>query len=192
MCVFVLVSSQPGCRAQHGVIPPHEVLTLRSGQAALHRVVSVPGSAIGTQREAEASCAVADLEEAVRTEESISLAASQVVDRLQVIVDCNVVQLLPSLHPPSSPPQEKDACDQNQHQDRQEAGDGDGGGGRLGGLTQSGLETGLKCELATWTHEALRTLAYRPSEVGEASASILARTSPAGIRADTAVLASVP
>lgn len=58
-------------------------------------------------------------------------------------------------------------------------------------MAQGWLETGLKRELTTWTHEALGTLAYWPGEVGEASATILAWTDTAGIRAHTAILASV-
>lgn len=101
--VFFPVLSQPCSRAQAGLVPPHKVLTLSSGQAALHGVVSVPRSSVGAEGEAEASRAVADLEHAIRTEEGFSFASSQVVDRLQVIVDCSVAQLLPSLHSPPPP-----------------------------------------------------------------------------------------
>lgn len=178
--VFISVSSQPGPRAQSGLIPPHKVLMPASGQAALHRMVPVPRSFVRAEGEAEASCAVADLEQAIRTEEGFSFASSQVVDRLQVIVDCNVAQLLPSLQSPP-PPQEDNTRHQNQHQDGQNAGDSEGGRGGLGGLAQSGLKTGLERELTARTHKALRALAYRPSEMGEASATILARTGATGI-----------
>lgn len=177
---FLSVSSQPCPRAQPGLVPPHKVLTLASGQAALRGAVPVPRSSFGAEGEAEASRAVADLEHAIGTEEGFSFASSQVVDRLQIIVDCNVAQLLPSLQSPP-PPKEDNTRHQNQHQDSQNAGDGEGGRGGLGGLTQSGLETGLERELAARTHKALRALAYRPGEVGEASATVLAWTGATGI-----------
>lgn len=59
-------------------------------------------------------------------------------------------------------------------------------------MSQSWLETGLKSELTTWTHEAFRALAYRAGEVGEASPTVLAWAGTAGIRAHSAVFASVP
>lgn len=151
----------------------------------------VPGSSIGAEGEAEASRAVADLEQAVRTEECFSFASSKVVDCLQVIVDCNVAQLLPPLQSPP-PPHEDNTRHQNQHQDGQNAGDGEGGGGGLGRLAQSGLETRLERELTARTHEALRALAYWPGEVGEASATVLTWTGATGIGAHAAVLAGVP
>lgn len=137
--------------------------------------------AVRAEREAEASRAVADLEQAVGTEEGFSLASSQVVDCLQVVINRNVAQLLPPLQPPPPPPQKDNDRHQNQHQDGQNAGDGDGSGGGLRGLAQSRFETGLKRELTTWTHEAFRALAYRPGEVGEASPTVLAWTGTAGI-----------
>lgn len=140
----------------------------------------VPRPAIRAEREAEPSCAVADLEQAIGAEEGFPLTSSKVVDCLQVIINCNVAQLLPPLQP-LPPPQKDNACHQNQHQDGQNTGDSDGSGGGLRGLAQSRLETGLKCELTTWTHKALRALTYRPREVGEASPTILARTSTTGI-----------
>lgn len=170
---------------------PHKVLTLASCHTALHRTVPVPGSSVGAEGEAEASCAVADLEQIVRTEEGLSFTPSQVVDRLQVIVDCNVAQLLPPLQSPPSP-HEDNTCHQSQHKDGQNAGDGESGGGGLGSLPQSRLETGLERELAARTHEAFRTLAYWPREVGEASATILAWAGATGVGAHAAVLAGVP
>jgi len=123
---FWAASSQPCSRARASLVPPHKVLTLASGPAALHRIVPVTRSSVRAEGEAEAGCAVADLEQAVRTEEGLSLASSQVVHRLQVIVNCNVAQLLPSLQSPS-PPQEDNAGHQNQHKDSQNARDGEGG-----------------------------------------------------------------
>lgn len=151
----------------------------------------VPGSSVGTEREAEACRAVADLEQTVRTEEGLSFTSSQVVDRLQVIVDCSVAQLLPPLQSPPSP-HEDNTHHQSQHEDGQNASDSESGRGGLGSLPQSRLKTGLECELAARTHEAFRTLAYWPCEVGEASATILAWTGSTGIRADATVLAGVP
>ena len=172
--------SQACSRAQASLVPPHEVWTLTSGHAALHGAVPVPRSAVWAEGEAEASCAVTYLKHAVWSQEGVSLASSPIVDRLQVIVNCTVVQLLPPLQSPP-PPQEDNACHQNQHQNSQNAGDGEGGGGWLGGLAQSWLETGLKRELTTWTHEALRTLAYWSREVGKASATVLAWTGATGV-----------
>ncbi len=140
----------------------------------------VPRSSFRAEGEAEASRAVADLEQAIRTEEGFSFAPSQVVDRLQIIVDCNVAQLLPSLQSPP-PPEEDNTRHQNQHQHGKNAGDGEGGRGGLGSLPQSRLETGLERELTAWTHKTLRALAYRPGEVSETSATILARTGATGI-----------
>lgn len=175
------VSSQPCCRAQAGLVPPHKVLPLVSGRSALSRSGSVPGSSVWAEGEAEASRAVADLEQAVGTEEGVSFASSNIVDILQVIVDCNVAELLPPLQPPPSPPQEDDTCQQDQHQDGQDAGDGEGGGGGLRGLTQGGLEAGLQGELTAGTHEAFGALAHRPGEVGEAGAPVLAWEDSTGI-----------
>lgn len=152
----------------------------------------VPRPALWAECEAEASCAVADLEQAIGTQEGLPLSSSQVVDRLQVIVNRNVAQLLPPLQPPSPPPQKDDAHHQNQHQYGQNTGDSDGRRGGLRGLTEGRLETGLESEFTTWTHKALGALAYRPREVGEAGSTVLARTSAAGIRAHRAVLARVP
>lgn len=185
------VSSEPRPGPQAGLVPPHEVLTLAPGQATLHGAVPVPGSAIGAEGEAEASRAVADLEHAIWTEEGFSLAPSLVVDRFQVIVDRDVAQLLPSLQSPP-PPQEDDTRHQNQHQDGQNAGDGEGGRGGLGRLAQSRLEAGLERELTAGTHEAFGTLTHWPGEVGEASATVLTWTFAAGVRAHAAVLAGVP
>lgn len=188
---FLSVSSQPCPRPQAGLVPPHKVRTLASGWAALHRTGPVPGPSVRAQGEAEASRAVADLEQAIRTQEGISFASSHVVDRIQVVVNCNVAQLLPSLQSPP-PPQEYNTRHQNQHQDGQDAGDGEGGGGGLGGLAQSGLETGLERELTARTHETLWALAHRPSEVGKAGATVLTRVNATGIGAHAAVLAGVP
>lgn len=171
---FLSVSSQP-C----SLIPPHEVLTLASDQVAFHRTVPVPRPFIGAEGEAEAGCAVADLEQAVRTEEGFSFTSTQVIDCLQVVVHCSVAQLLPPLQSP--PPQEDNSCHQNQHQDSQNAGYSEGGGGGLSGLTQSRLKTGLQSELTAWTHKTLGALAYRPGEVGETSTTILAWTRTARI-----------
>lgn len=181
---FFIFSSQPG------LIPPHEVLAFPSGEAVLHRVVPVGRPAVWAEGEAEAGCAVADLEEAVGAEEGVSFAASQVVDRLQVVINCSVSQLLPSLHSPP-PPQEEDPHNQNQDQDSQNTGEGEGSRGGLDGLAQSWLETGLKCELTTGAHKAHGALAHRPGEVGETRATVLAGMGSAGIRAHAAVLASV-
>lgn len=153
--------------------------------------MSEPGPGVGAQGEAEAGRAVADLKRTVGTQEGFSLAAAEVVDRLQVVVHRNVAQLLPSVHPPPPSPQEKDGGDQNQDQDGQKAGHGDGGGGGLGGLAQSGLEAGLQRELTAGTHEAFGALADRSGEVGEAGASILAGPGAARVRAHAAVLAGV-
>lgn len=87
---FLMVSSQPCPQAKAGLIPPHKVLTLASGQAALHRVVPVPGSSVRAEGEAEAGRAVAYLKRAVGTKEGISFASSEVIDCLQVVVDCNI------------------------------------------------------------------------------------------------------
>lgn len=140
----------------------------------------VPRSAIRAEGEAEASRAVADLKHAIRTEEGFSLVSSLVVDSVQVIVDRDVAQLLPSLQSPP-PPQEDDTRHQNQHQDGQNAGDGEGGRGGLGRLAQSGLETGLERELTAGTHKALGALAHWPSEVGETCATVLTWTLTAGV-----------
>lgn len=140
----------------------------------------VSRSVIRTQGEAEASRAVADLKQAVRAQEGISLAPSQVIHRLQVIINRDVAQLLPTLQPPP-PPQEDYPCHQHQHQDSQDAGDGEGGRGGLGGLAQGWFETGLECELATRAHEALRALTNRACEVGEASSAVLAWKGTTGI-----------
>lgn len=150
----------------------------------------VAGSPFVAQREAEAGRAVADLEEAARPQEGVPLTPSQVVHRLQVVVDCAVVQLLPPLQSPS-PPQEDDGRHQNQRQDGQQQGDGQRGRGGLGGLAQSRLEAGLQCELAARPHEAFGTLAHGPREVGETRAAVLARASATGVGAHTAVLARV-
>lgn len=101
-------SSQPSSGAQAGLVPPHNVLALTSDQAALHRTVPVPRSSFRAEGEAEAGCAVADLEQTIRNEERLSLTSSHIVSRLKVIVNCNVAELLPSLHPPP-PPQEDNA-----------------------------------------------------------------------------------
>lgn len=188
---FCSVSSQSCSRAQSALVPPHKVLPLTSSLAALHWIVPVPRPTLRAEREAEASRAVADLKQAVGTEEGFSLASSQVVDCLQVVINRDVTQLLPPLQPPP-PPQKDNTWHQNQHQDGQNTGDSDSSGGGLRGLAQSGLETRLKRELTTWTHEAFRALAYRPGEVGEASPTILAWTGTAGIWAYSAVLAGEP
>lgn len=80
------------CRfsSQSCLISPHEVLTLPSGKAVLHRVVPVARSAVWAEGEAETGCAVADLEEAIGAEEGVSFASTQVVDCLQVVINCSV------------------------------------------------------------------------------------------------------
>lgn len=189
-CVDVHVSLWiHSCLSQAGLLPP-QVLTLTSGQAALHRIVPVPGSSIRADGQAEAGCAVTDLEEAVRSKEGVSFTSSQVVDRLQVIVNCDVTQLLPA---PQSPPssQDDDAHHQSHQQGGQNTGSGERGGGRLRGLTQGWLEARLECELTTGTHEPFRALAHRAGEVGETSAAVLAGTSATGIWTYAAVFTGV-
>lgn len=78
--------------------------------------MSVPGSSIRTEAEAEASGAVADFEQAVWAEEGFSLASSEVVDCLQVVVDGRVSQLFSALPCPPSL-HEDNAHHQNQQQD---------------------------------------------------------------------------
>lgn len=124
---FRRVSSQPCTGAQAGLVPPHEVLALASGQAAVRAALPVAGSPVRAEGEAEASRAVADLEKAVGAKEGLSFAPSLVVDCLQVVVHCTVVQLLPPLQPPPPPPKEHDARHQDQRQHSQDAGDGEGG-----------------------------------------------------------------
>lgn len=116
-CLNESVLSESSSWAQHGLVSPHEVLTVCSGQRALHWVVSVPRSSFRTEGQAEAGCAVAHLEQAVRAEERLPLTDSQVVDCFQIVVNCDVAQLLSALRSPPSPPQEQNPCDQNQHQD---------------------------------------------------------------------------
>lgn len=185
---FLALSSQHG--AWSSLIPPREVVAVASGLVALRGVVSVPWSHIWAEREAEASCAVADLEQAVRAQEGFSLTPCLVVDCLQVIVDGDVSQLFPALLRPP-PSHEGDARHQNQQKDSQYAGDGDGGGGMVGSLARSRLEAAPQRELTAGSHEALRALAHRPREVGEASAAVLARAFSAGVGPHAAVLASV-
>lgn len=88
--------------SRYRLVPPHKVLAFSSGQAALHRIVPVPGPPIRTQGEAEASGAVANLKHAVGSEERFSF-IPVVVDRLKVVVNCSVAQLFHSLQSPSSP-----------------------------------------------------------------------------------------
>lgn len=111
---FFFFSSQRG--AQTRFVPPGEVLPLASGLVVLRRTVSAARSSIRTEAEAEASRAVADFEQAVGAEEGFSFASPEVVDRLQVVVDGDVSQLLSALLRPPSP-REDNAHHQNQQQD---------------------------------------------------------------------------
>lgn len=61
----------------------------------------------------------------------------------------------------------------------------------LGSLAKSRLETGLQRELTARAHEAFRALAHWPGKVGEARATVLARTFSAGIGSHAAVFPSV-
>lgn len=185
--LFSLILSQSCCRSQTRFVPPHKVPV----PAVLHWAVSESGSSIRAEGQAEPGGAVADLEQTVRPQERISFASSEVIHCLQVVINSNIAQVLPALHPPPPPPQEDDASDQNQNQDGQDARDRQGGGRRLGGLTQSRFKTGLQCELTAGPHEAFGALTYRAGEVGEARTAVLARPGPAGVGAHRAVLAGV-
>lgn len=105
---------------------PYSFLALSSGEADLCRIVPIPRSSIRAESEAAVSRAVTDLKQAVRTQKGFSFISSQVVDRLQVIVDSNVTQLLPPLQAP--PPHKENPYPQSQNQDQKNTEDCDSGG----------------------------------------------------------------
>lgn len=107
----------PAVSSQTAFVPPREVLTLPSGRVVVRWAVSVPWSPVWTEAEAEAGGAVADFEQAVGAEEGFPFASSQVVDRLQVVVDGDVPQLFAALLRP--PPLHEDDPHRQQQQQQQ-------------------------------------------------------------------------